>query len=246
MLPHPRHRLPRIRPALKSVSSICARRCGRPMTPAARWRKNPASPWAGMSRPTSNSFTKAPPGNWKTFSACCWKMPCGPPRGARSILPCVVCRTASTPDICSSRCATRARACPRNSVPHRSWPVSGNSLRPTAVSWAWRAAPAARPSSSPCSCISRKLLTARTCPRSWSALPMPPPVTSWAPCCATCPAPATRQAPWPTVWQPGPARAGHRLPCCWSAAPRLPWTPRRCCAATTALPKGPAPSAPWP
>ena len=44
----------------------------------------------------------------------------------------------------------------------------------------------------------------------------------------------------------GAARAGHRLPCCWSAAPRLPWTPRRCCAATTALPKGPAPSAPWP
>ena len=212
--PRLRRRPPRKRPAPKSASSICARRCGRPMRPAARWRKKPASPWAGMSRPTSNSFTKGPPGIWKTSCACCWKMPCVPPRAARSILPCAVCRTARIPATCSSRCATRARACPRNSVPRRSWPASGSCRRPTAASWAWRAAPAVHPSSSPCSCISRKLLTMRSCPRSWSALLMPPPAASWAPCCATCPAPATRRAPWRTVWLPGPARAGHRPPCC--------------------------------
>ena len=213
MLPCLRLRPHRIRPVRRNVSSTWAGRCGRPMRPAVRWQKSPAQSWTGMSRPISDSAMKAPQGSWKTSSACCWKMPYAPPRAARSILPCAVCRTANTPGICSSRCATRARACPLNSVPRSSWPASGNCLRPTAASWAWRAVPAARPSSSPCNCRSRKLLT-MTCPRSWSARLMPPPVASWVPCCATCPAPVMRRAPWPTVWRPGPARAGHRPPCC--------------------------------
>ena len=245
MPPRLRHRPPRTAPAPQRAPSTCAGCCKKRMNTAARWPKNPASPWAGMSRPTSNSATKAPPGTWRRRSVCCWRMPCGPARAARSILPCAMCRTANIPGICSSRCATRARACPRNSAPRRSWPASGNSPRPTAASWAWRAAPAARPSSSPCSCSSRKRLPT-TCPRSWSALPMPPPVASWAPCCATCPAPAARQAPWPTDWPPGPAGAGHRPRCYWSAVPRPLWKPRRCCAVITALPKGQAPSGPWP
>ena len=187
---------------------------------------------------------EGPAGTWRRRSVCCWRMPCGPARAARSILPCAMCRTANI----------RASALPGARHGHGPAPEQGSAPLLARI-WELSSAHGG-------------FLGVESGPRGTSViftlqLQLPEASADDLPTVLVCaPDAATRRElgamlrDLPCTCREtgtlahglaaGPAGAGHRPRCCWSAVPRPLWKPRRCCAVITALPKGQAPSGPWP